>query len=418
MQHIRGLVQHRAVYLWVIFVIPALATFGHYMAPNQPVFKGHDYGILIAFALTLLAAVLWIPYRSPGSWPRIVFVFLALIAFTWTYQVVRIQLDDSLFNLTAFLVPLTLILLGMKRVTSTDVWLGITFMGYSLLAVAIASFVFGGLGVLPNGFDVSDGGGGRLQFLVDIGLTRWGGPFGSVNYAAPVGGLLIVLGIALVRSRGLPLLVGGIAILFMSQGLTALFATIAAVAVQILWSARLASLNHLFAVRLAALASLAVVAVAYVAVFNPTLSYRTELWADFSVLVDDSPLVGIGDSGVRSHVAQQAETQGGFLHDHAHSVLFDSYIRFGMIILLLGILVYAIALVVALRASRSVGSGPLALVVFVIAAGLTETTYSWSYWTIYMAALVWAVLLSSNAEPDEPVAQGSEIQIASSDVHG
>lgn len=418
MQRIRDLVQHRAVYVWVIMATPALATFAHYVAPNQPVFKGHDYGILIAFALSLLALILWIPYRSDGIWPRVVFVFLALLAVTWTYQVVRVHVDDSLFNLTAFLVPLVLILIATKRVTSTDLWLGITFMGYSLLLVAIASFIFGGLGVLPSGFDVSDGGGGRFQFLIDAGLTRWGGPFGSVNYAAPVGGMLIVLGIAVARRRGIPLLVGGLAILFMSQGLTALFATMAAVAVQILWGKRLAPSSHLFAIRLVSLTSLAAMAVAYVAIFNPTLSYRTELWADFSVLSDDSPLVGIGDSGVRSHVAQQAQIPGGFLHDHAHSVLFDSYIRFGAIILSLGILMYAVALIVAWRASGNVGSGPLALVVFVIAAGLTETTYSWSYWTIYIAALVWAVLLSSTTGSGKRVAQGRAAQLSSSSVHG
>jgi hypothetical protein len=67
---------------------------------------------------------------------------------------------------------------------------------------------------------------------------------------------------------------------------------------------------------------------------------------------------------------------------------------------ILGIVLYAIALRASLRALTRVGSTPLAVVVFVIAAGLTETIYAWAHWSVYLVALTWAVMVSA----DEPEA--------------
>ena len=324
MQRALVLVQQRALYLWVLFLIPATSRFGHYLAPNEPVFKGHDYGILSALFLTLIAAALWIPYSRHGSWPKSVIAFIVIAAIAWTYQVLRIQLDDSLFNLTVVVVPIALLLVALKRTPHKDLWIALWLLGYSLLAISATSLVFGTTGLLPDGFEVSDGGGSRFALLADIGLTRWGGPFGSVNYAAPIGGLLVVIGIAGHRRLGLPLIVGGLAILALSQGRTALFAMIAAVTVQILWSKRLASYRHIRRLRVMVVSVFAVGTLSYILILDPTLSYRTYLWSDYAVMFDDSPIFGVGDSGIRAHVAEQAQIPGSLLHDHAHSVILDT----------------------------------------------------------------------------------------------
>ena len=393
------LAQQRALYLWVLFLIPATSRFGHYLAPNEPVFKGHDYGILSALFLTLVAAALWIPYSRHGSWPKSVVAFFVIAAIAWAYQVVRIQLDDSLFNLTVVVVPVALLLVALKRTAHKELWIGLWLLGYSLLAISFASLVFGTTGFLPDGFEVSDGGGSRFGLLADIGLTRWGGPFGSVNYAAPIGGLLVVIGIAGHRRLGLPLIVGGLAILVLSQGRTALFAMIAAVTVQILWSQRLASYRHIKRLRVMVVSVFIVGTLSYILILDPTLSYRTYLWSDYAAMFDDSPLFGVGDSGIRAHVAEQAQVPGSLLHDHAHSVILDAYVRFGAVLAIFGITLYVLALRASIRAVSRVGSTPLALVVFVIVAGVTETIYAWAHWSVYLVALTWAVMVSA----DEPL---------------
>ena len=392
------LVQQRAVYLWVLFLIPATSRFGHYLAPNEPIFKGHDYGILSALFLTIVAAALWIPYSRHGSWPKSVVAFFVIAAIAWTYQVVRIQLDDSLFNLTVFVLPAALLLISLKRCSTQDIWTALWIMGYSLLFIAILSLILGSLGLAQNGFALSDSGVSRIPVLEEFASTRWGGPFGSVNYAAPIGGLLVVMGLVRQRRLGIPLLVGGIAILILSQGRTAVAALLVAVTVQLLWGQRMSALPHANAKRFVAIAALFTGFLTYIRFRDPTFSGRTDVWLDFAPALDDAPLVGIGDSGVLARVAEQVGTPNFVPHTHAHSVLLDSYLRFGSILALLGIVLYVLALRASIRAVPRVGSTPLALVVFVIVAGVTETIHAWAHWSVYLVALTWAVMVSA----DEP----------------
>lgn len=389
--------RRRALYIWVLFFIPAASTFGHYLAPNEPLVKGHDLGIVTAWILAGVAGLLWLPYRRDFLWPRYVLIFLGIVGVAWVYQIIRTQADGSLFNLTAFVVPFVLAMIATKAVSARDLKIAVLALAYSLLTIALLSLLFGSFGLLPDGFAVSDGGGNRLQTLFDLGLTRWGGPFGSVNYAAPVGGLLVVMGLAFNRGVGLPLTAGGIVILALSQGRTALFATIAATIILFLWSARVRRMRKAVAIRIGVLASFAVMTIAYILIVDPTLAYRTYLWSDYATLFDDSPLVGVGDSGVNALISG---TQGSnpvlpIIHNHAHSVLLDAYVRFGLVLVLLGLAMYAMAIYRTFTSIRRIGSGPLALVVYVIVAGLAETIYSWNYWSVYLAVLVWSVLITA-----------------------
>ena len=395
MRRFLDVVQQRAVYLWVLLSIPAVSTFGHYLAPNRPFFKGHDLGILAALTLTLVVALLWIPFKRRDRWPSATLIFLVLVGIAWAYQILRIQTDNSLFNLTAFVVPVALLLLAIKPMDRSDLRIGLLVLGYSLLTISAASLVLGSLGVVPSGFDVSDGGGSRIPIFLEWGITRWGGPFGSVNYAAPIGGLLTMIGLTTVGKGRPPLVFGGLLVLVLSQGRTALFAVLAAIIIRLLWSNRMSRLANIVAIRATAILGFLAVSLSYVLVFDPTLSYRTFLWSSYSPLFDDSPLIGIGDSGIREHVATQAQLPDALLHDHAHSVLLDAYVRFGLVLVLLGLAIYFIALRSSFRAIPAVGSGPLSLVVFVIVAGLAETIYSWNYWSVYTATLVWSVLVTT-----------------------
>lgn len=386
------LLRDRPLYLWVIFAIPAVATFGHAIAPGQAVFKGQDLGIIADIVATVLAIALWVPYRRTGRWSNAVFVLLAVVLVAWLYEIIRIQWDQSLFNETVITVPVAVALIALKPVTKHDLGKTLLVLAYSLLAISLASLVLGGLGWMPNGFEVTDGGAGRVPFLSMVGVpNRWGGPFESVNYASPIGGLLIVIGASRRGWNRWVILAGGIVILALGQARTSIFATVAALLVLVMWSPVVTRLPRPPMIRCLIAGVAAVVGTLYVAVVDPTFNGRTPIWSDFLALWHLNPVFGSGDSGVRAYIESRIGT-GLITHNHAHSVLLDALARYGIVLALLTLVIFGIAAYASIRALKSGEPSPLAITVFVILAGSAETLHSWEYWTAYMASVVWVVL--------------------------
>lgn len=393
--------RERAVYVWIAFTIPAASTFGHALAPGEPFFKGQDLGILIGLAAACLAALAWMPFRRQAVWTRTTLTFFGLLLAAWTYQVVRTQLDQSLFNLTAFVVPLVLLLIVSKPASRRDVDTALLVLAYSLLAIAMTSLVVGRIGWMPDGFEVSDAGGARYEFLQPLGIPgRWGGPFGSVNYASPIGGLLLMIGVTRRSWNRVALVTGGVGILALGQGRTALFAVVAGLLVLAIASRHVAQLRHATLARLGILAVALSLASAYIWAIDPTFNGRTPLWRNFLALLDANPVFGVGDSGIWQYVGENAGTPGFVPHVHAHSVLLDATVRYGALMGLLTLGIFVVAVAAGVRAIRRGYTAPLAITVFVIAAGLTETIHAWGYWTVYSAALTWAVMASDRTPPD------------------
>lgn len=393
-------VRSRAWYLLVLFALPALAGFGHYVAPNHPVFKGHDWGVLITATALILAGLLWIPYRTRSRWPLVPSVVFALIAAGWGYQLISTQLDDSLFAISAIAVAAALLMIWIKPPTSSDISDAGLVLGYSLILISLASLILGGLGLLSDGFQVADSGSNRLiptRELLGI-ENRWGGPFGSVNMAAPAGGLLIILGLLYQRWRRWIFVVSGVAILSLSQGRTAIIATLVAAVIFIAWSDPISRLARPLLARAALLGALMVGALAYVLRVDPIFSGRTPIWSDFWELSTQDPLTGIGESGVRTYLEALVLVQPDrFPHNHAHNVLLDLLAKHGIVSALLLVAAYVLSILITAKGLRFCGSAPLALVIYVIAEGLAETVYSLAYWSIHIAALLLAVMWASSA---------------------
>jgi hypothetical protein len=387
----------RALYVPVLFLIPAITIFGHALAPNAAVYKGQDLGTLGAILATGIAVVLWLFYRPTNSWTHITLIFLVILAATWLYQIVRTQLDQSLFNLTAFIVPVALVLIGLKSVVRRDLDSALLVLGYSLLAISALSLALGITGAMPDGFEVSDSGPQRLPLLVQFGIeNRWGGPFGSVNYASPAGGLVLVIGMGQRRWNRVVLVAGGFGMLTLGAGRSAVVAVVAALVVLCLSSAWVSRLTWHRGLRVGTIGAGLVLLVGYVAFLDPTLNGRTRIWSDFLVLVPTSPITGVGESGILAFVGERTGTEGFVPHTHGHSVLFDGILRYGLIMGVLILIIFAFALWAGGRSLRRGSSLPLALGVYVIAAGLTETIHGWGYWSIYLVTLVWIVLSSDD----------------------
>lgn len=177
--------------------------------------------------------------------------------------------------------------------------------GYSLNLIALISLIFGGRWGIPSGFDGPDGGAGRFLGVSEFfGIeTRWGGPFGSVNYLTPVGGLLLLLGVVYSRWNRWIFVSMAVVILFLGQARTTYFALAIAILVLILWSHRFSAIRHAGVIRWFSVASASVAVFAYIFVVDSTFNGRTPIWVDYWSEVSASLIPGIGSSGVTEYVA-------------------------------------------------------------------------------------------------------------------
>ena len=128
--------------------------------------------------------------------------------------------------------------------------------------------------------------------------------------------------------------------------------------------------------------------------FDPTLKGRTPIWSDFLGLLPGHLLFGTGDSGINDFVNLNSGSPGFIPHVHAHSVVLDGLVRYGLVMLVLSISIFTISLVSTYRSIPRTGAYPFALVVYVIVAGLTETIHSWNYWSVYIVAITAAILMA------------------------
>jgi hypothetical protein len=394
--------RERPWFFWVAFAVPPLSIFLQSVAPFEPTFKAQNLAVWLGIFSAGLVLVLWLFYKNGEKSEYALQVLLVLLALVWLFQNVSELRDGSAFNHTTYFLPLLLILIYFKVPGKDDLMVAGLVLGYSLIAITLVSLILGGSFGVPNGFDVSDNGASRFPFFSELlGIqTRWGGPFGSVNFATPAGGILVLLGTLYARwNRAAFILIGSL-VLFLGQARTTYFALGFALLVLFVWSVWLNRIRFSAAIRWTLMAIAAGATAVYIAVLDPTANGRTPIWSDFLGLAQDSILTGVGRSGVNQFLAEMTVSQPTkILHDHGHSVYIDGLTRYGVAWLLLTFAVFAVAFY-AVRKVRSgrLSSRGLALVTFIFFAGLTETIFSWAYVTIYLLVLVLVVGLATDSK--------------------
>lgn len=386
--------------LWIMFAAPAITALTQTLSPEQVIWKGQNLSVLSTLFLGGVAVVLWVFYSHSTlkwDWPV---VFIGILVFSlWLLQLIRSASESTTFNHTTYLVPVFLFLVLYRQFSHRDVALAGLVLGYSIVFISTISLIFGGLGMMEDGFQVSDSGESRLGPLTALfGIeTRWGGPFGSVNYATPIGGLLLFIGlIQAKRAHKVTFISAGVIILLLGQARTTY------VAVLIALLCLVAVTGPGFLKRGWARLSLIVISLlgicGYIALFDRTLNGRVPIWEAFGQLWLTDPYIGVGLRGVQEFVAVEAETSLSFVHDHAHSVFLDGLVRYGPIFLVCTLLVFIMTITYLYRGRDIVGGAPLALIVFIAIAGIAETIFSWAYWTVYMAAIVYTVMFLNSAK--------------------
>ena len=384
----------RPVYMIAIFLIPVASFFGNYFASTEPIFRGQNLAIILSYSLAALAIFLWIPYVSSDTWSSKQQMFLGLVIISWLIETISTQMDHSVFNINAFLfVPMVLLIL-IKRPTLWGMTIAFLVFMYAIVVMTVISLVFGSLGITPDGFQVGDSGPNRVFLLTDIfGITtRWGGPFYSVNEAAPIGGLLLIFGLTLKKPHAIVMVSTGILILLLAQARTSLVAVVVGLLVLIMFSDRVRQ-EHFHKLIQSALIAIAIFGVGlYIFLVDPTLNGRVPVWLDFVRFFASSPISGVGTSGILEAAVEKGSViNGPIAHTKAHSVLLDIAARHGLVLLIPRLLVFAISLLLIWPTrfyDRGKSLAPLAYIFF---AGVSETIHSWQYFSVYTVALIYLV---------------------------
>jgi len=151
----------------------------------------------------------------------------------------------------------------------------------------------------------------------------------------------------------------------------------------------------------------------YIAVLDPTLAGRTPIWNNFLQLFTENPLFGIGTSGLEGYISAGLPSSEVILYSHGHNVLLDIAVRYGIFLVILTIAALTIATLISWRARTRDSGKTLALIIFLLVAGLAETIYSWQYFSVYTVVMVyivaWSDQILENSETDLP--DGSDMVV-------
>lgn len=388
-------------FFWLIIASACVVQLAHAWAPNKAVFKGQSPAILVGLAVAMLVIAAWLPYRSSDRWgrPGRIVLILGLLLWLWDFASTALRRDG--YNYLVFCVPLFLALLLWRRPRWTSGNEPLLILGYGIAAIALVDYVLGAAHLMPSGFDVGDGGTPtKYEWLASLigAETRWGGPFSSVNLASAAGGLAAIIGLS---SRGVHSWVlgfAGVFIMLLGQGDAATLAFGVSALIYLLWSARASQTAMVRRARLPLLVVLILMGAVLSAVRDGAFDQRLLVWRNFFGLWLENPAFGVGIEGVAALIRANERVVGFTPYTHAHSVLLNGLVYRGLPWGVLMVAILAVTAWLCYRALPILGSGALAVAIYVVFVGAADTVYGWLDWSLYAAALVVLVSMADDAQ--------------------
>lgn len=376
-------------YLSLLVVTVVIARMLQYFWPNSAILEGQNPAVVFTLLSLVLILLLWSFYRAPRKASRNLAFFLALLAAAFAYEFLLGLSRDELWSYTAVVVPVALILLWLKPPSFPSVVTAMNTFCISLVGVAVIAQCAAGAGLVASRNYVEH----RYFYFnqVDLLHWRWEGPFGNVNYSGPIGAYLLVYG--LTRRGGLRVFLMSSGAIFMlaSESRSAFFAAVVGVLVWLLCKPRIGrfALNPV-AKSVAAVFVLALVAL-LIALLDPTINGRSEIWRDYLHVWIRTPLLGVGEGGI-------AEAMGSgqiiFSGETGHSLFIDTLSRSGILGFIFTVLVVGTVIALGWKAHRRGMSIGLILSMTFLAASLGELLTSWLYLSVLLLPLVLAGLMS------------------------
>jgi len=382
-----------APYLVALFVTPVVAQFAQYVFPGVAVVGAQALSVLLAFIGTSVALVLWFLYTPQQTWPLLFQIFIGALALAWVFAVVTTTFHRDAVNLAAFLVPVSLLMVWLKRPRARDVWRAGDAFAWSIISIAVAAQMLDWLGLRELRYDFWN----RLPVIDQIigPIGRWEGPFGNSNLAGPIGAFLVAYGMYRYGWRRWAMVITGGFIVFLSDSRTGYLGLLVALFVAALYRPRIGRVQMNGISRAIALAVAALTFVALIVLLDPTINNRIPVWATFWNLWWSSPLVGVGGEGIANAIQGDGLLEGWATH--GHNILIDPLARAGLLGLLPLLIALLSALIVTLRAAEVSRQAGLVVLACFLASGLTEDVVDWRYLGVQAFPLLLAAMLGAGA---------------------
>ncbi|MBI1349624.1 MAG: hypothetical protein GC156_00730 [Actinomycetales bacterium] len=383
--------------------------------------------LILVLAGPLVGAALW--WRADGDANPLnvpVRAFLLLLLAVWLIALAGTVMRGGEANALVFVVPILIAFVWTKPPTRRSVIAAGDAYVIGVAGVSVVALVLEVVGLVPSWYEALLANPAELEayeriaywvpLAEPLGLDgRWAGPFLHPNFAGMAMALVVLwgtgrFGVEVMSSRwrasagwgALVLIALGMMLLTSSRTAigAALAGTLVLIAAVAVWVRTRSIVAYALPTVSTVLLGLMLLgswayaggiadASATIAA-NANLSGRTEVWAEYWQMWKSSLWFGVGDSGIASAI------DAGTLPDwatHAHNLVLDAGARYGIVFLLLVLALLLASLLSASRAARQGTVWGLAIVVMLVAEGLTETPFKWLYLTPTLAGLVLAALL-------------------------
>jgi len=392
-----------AWYLGALLVAPTLYFFATAITENGG--STFPWSLILLYAAAAVAVVCWVRFTPSCEWPGATRGWLMLGVVVWLF----VLLSDHFrgtdpASAAAALVPLSLLLILLKRPSTPECWRAADVFAWTVAAAAGILLLLEVMHAVPSWYVVHgqygtdlitfDNGNYWLPLRDVLGLDgRWGGTTRLPNIAGQAGALLLVYGMVRPAGRRIVFVVVGLLSLLLTDSRTSYAA--AAVGLCLLaalpgWGTRYWRMTPA-RILCAVLGIAMAVRVALKVLADPNLTGRMSMWPQFLSLGRDNLTLGAGQSGIDSAIA--AGDLPAWAHQ-GHNLFIDALVRYGVPGLLLTLGFIAFAFVIAISgARRELGIG-VALLAALVTSSMGDLGIDWTYPSDGLSVLLVSVLVS------------------------
>ena len=386
-------------YLIFLVLAPVASQFSQHLYPNVNVIFAQPLSVAVQLVFLSLATAAWILYVPKTRWSGPAHIFFLTVMCTWLVVTASALWHQNLLNPTLVVFPLAILMILLKPLRRSEVWIAGSVFAWALIAVAAAAQVLDAVGVRSLDYE----GWNRtwiriwdifpvLFNLIDYG-SRWEGPFGNVNFAGPIGAFLVVFGLIQRRISGSLLTATGVLFLFVSDSRSAWIAGLISILVLVCASSSQRHGRSFVGITAGVLAAIVTVVFMLVIVSDDSANSRRLFWAAYGEQWVNAPLIGVGDRGISALIDGD---QLPAMATHGHNLLVDPLLRYGLLSTVAICCCLLVAVIVALRADPVVRPPALALVVLFSCLGIAEDLVTWTYLSIAVVPLLLAVMIGGS----------------------
>ena len=390
-------------YLHAALLSMIVASASIRFAPDELLSRYQPSFVALAYVGFFITLILWLRQSQLPRWPGKTMAQLLLLVGVWAISIAVSLTQGSVFYLSAYILPLLLVLVLLKPLRERQVLSAVDLLAWSLLFYLVLTYLVDVIGFFA--------GDAFHRFRTDLGEDRvwnpmhiilgiegrWSGPLGHPNKTALPAAFLVVYSASRLATR-LPMFAIAVYLLLATASVTSILAAIAGLS--LLLTLRLIQrLDSLRSQVTFALMSMAVVSAGcgLLLFSNPTLTGRTTIWPRYLELGVEWNLMGSGDIPIgRSLESGDLPQWAG----HAHNLFLDMLVRYGLVALLLLLVLFASLFYSSLLAARSGSNLALCLLVMLLVANIAEVGIDPRYWDFGTALTVTVTLLSGTALPN------------------